>query len=187
MLPAALYSLSTRARRIAQEDEKARAVQEQQRVQLAAAEAAVEADAERCDRAEKLLFMVESRLAKLNDKFEREAIDAPVPEVPVRQFVQEPPPQTAAEAASRALEQRLSKITGSALTLLAVDLPLSRGVVDALAVDKRGRLFLIFFPAAAKIAAVRQPPAYYYYFYIASQLARFPALIHTHFTRVTAA
>lgn len=102
--------------------------------------------------------MVESRLAKLNDKFEREAIDAPMPEVPVRQFVQEPPPQTAAEAASRALEQRLSKVTGSAVTLLAVDLPLSRGVVDALAVDKRGRLFLIFFPAATKITAVRHPP-----------------------------
>jgi hypothetical protein len=96
---------------------------------------------------------LESRLAELNDKFEHKTVEAAPPEAPVRSFVQEPPPLTATEAAARALEQRLSRLTGSSITLLAVDVPLSRGVVDLLAVDKRGRLFLIFFPAASEISA----------------------------------
>jgi hypothetical protein len=94
---------------------------------------------------------LESRLAELNDKFEHKTVEAAPPEVPVRAFVKQPPPLTATEATTRALEQRLSKLTGSSITLLAVDVPLSRGVVDVLAVDKRGRLFLIFFPAASAI------------------------------------
>ncbi len=140
-----------------QEEEKARALQLQQSVDLAAAAAAVEADAYRCSRAETLLFNVESRIATINDKFERHVAEAPKHEEPVRKFVQEPPPLTATEAATRALEHRLSKLTGSAITLLAVDLPLSRGVVDVVAVDKRGRLLLIFFPPASKIEPVRRP------------------------------
>jgi hypothetical protein len=100
---------------------------------------------------EKLLFNVESRLAKLNDTFERKAVDLPLPEVPVRQLVQEPPPLTATAAATRALEQRLSKLIGCSVTLLATDLPLSHGVVDVLAVDKRGRLLLVFFSPEAAI------------------------------------
>ena len=140
-----------------QEEQKARAVQLQQSMELAAAAAAVEADAQRCTRTETLLFNVESRLASINDKFEREVAEAPKHEEPVRKFVQEPPPLNATEAATRALEHRLSKLTASSITLLAVDLPLSRGVVDVVAVDKRGRLLLIFFPPSSKIEPVRQP------------------------------
>ena len=132
-------------------------MQAQQCIALAAAAAAVDADARRCSRVEKLLFSVESRLAHYNDKFALEAAEAPTLEAPIRKFVQEPPPLTATEAATRALEHRLSKIIGSSVTLLAVDLPLSRGVIDVLAVDKRGRLLLIFFPATSKLAAVRSP------------------------------
>lgn len=115
----------------------------------------------RCSRVEKLLFDVEARLASFNDKFEQEAAETHAPEVPIRSLVQEPPPLTASEAATRALEQRLSRVTGSPVTLVAVDVPLSRGVVDVLAVDKRGRLLLIFLPDATKIAAVssQSPPS----------------------------
>ena len=142
----------TKQHRVIQEEEKSRAVQAQQSIEIATAAAAVDAETGRCNRAERLLFSLESRLAELNDKFEQKTVEAAPPEAPVRSFVQEPPPQTATEAAARALEQRLSRLTGSSITLLAVDVPLSRGVVDLLAVDKRGRLFLIFFPAASEIS-----------------------------------
>jgi len=90
----------------------ARAAALQQSQALALAAAAVEAEVDRCSAAEKLLFCMESRLAGLNDKFEREVIEEPLPDVPVRRVLREPPPRSATEAATRALEQRLAKLIG---------------------------------------------------------------------------
>jgi hypothetical protein len=127
----------------------------EQSTKLAAAAAAVDADVERCRRQENLLFLMESRLAQLNDHYEKEVVEPTQPAVPVRLRVQDPPPVTVTEAVTRALEQRLSKLIGGSVMILAVDIPLSRGVVDLLAVDKRGRLLLIFIPTAMTIENVR--------------------------------
>ena len=98
----------------------ARALQLQQSVELAAVAAAIEAEEGRCSGAEKLLFCIESRLADLNDKFEREAIEAPLPHVPVRQVVREPEARSASEAATRALQHRLQKLIGCRCVCLCV-------------------------------------------------------------------
>jgi len=103
----------------------ARALQLQQSVELAAVAAAIEAEEGRCSGAEKLLFCIESRLADLNDKFEREAIEAPLPDVPVRQVVREPEARSASEAATRALEHRLQKLIGCRCVCLCVCVCLS--------------------------------------------------------------